>query len=155
VPLYHLDDEPLPGPLSRLAVSPMWPLLAVMLGGCWLSWPWFAFNGWAVGSPTRRRETALVVAGFIGSVLLVATILLMDRRGLFSPISARFALLTVLIWKLLVSYSLYITQSRSFELYRYYGGPARNGLLVVVLGFFLDPRLSGAVKGLWLRLVLS
>ena len=31
-------DEPLPGPLQRIAVNPFWPLLAVMFGGAWVSW---------------------------------------------------------------------------------------------------------------------
>ncbi len=155
MPLYHLDDEPRPSALARLAVSPLWPLLAMMLGGCWLSWPWFAFNGWAVGSPTRRKEAEWVAYGFIGSGLLVAGILHLDQRGVFSPTSARFALLAVLLWKLLVSYRLYLTQSRSFELYRYYGGQIRSGLFIVALGFFFDARLSRMIESLWLRLVVS
>jgi len=41
---YRIADEPRPGALSQLAVNPLWPLLAVMLGGTWIAWPWFALN---------------------------------------------------------------------------------------------------------------
>ena len=42
---YQIPDEPRPGPLRQLVVAPTWPLLATMLAGCWLAWPWFCFNG--------------------------------------------------------------------------------------------------------------
>ena len=45
-------------------------VLAIMFGGAWLSWPWFVFNGFVVGSPTRKKELALVLVGFAGNFVL-------------------------------------------------------------------------------------
>ena len=53
---YRLPDEPKPGRLERLVTDPIWPLFATMLAGAWLGLPWFAFNAFALGSPTRWRE---------------------------------------------------------------------------------------------------
>ena len=60
---YRIADEPAPGSLAVVATSPLWPFIAVMLGGVWLSWTWFAVNSFAVGSPSRRREIIWIVAG--------------------------------------------------------------------------------------------
>ena len=62
---YHIPDEPRPGGLVRWAVNPVWPFIAVMLGGAWLSWGWFLFNGAAIGSPSRARERLLVAVGLL------------------------------------------------------------------------------------------
>ena len=51
---YHIADEPAASPLSKYAVSPLWPMLAVMFGGAWLAWPWFAVNAFAIGSASRK-----------------------------------------------------------------------------------------------------
>ena len=63
---YRIGDEPRPGALARVAVDPMWPLLAVMLGGVWLSWPWFVLNGVVVGSPTRQGWQRVAGVSFRG-----------------------------------------------------------------------------------------
>ena len=41
---YRIADEPRPGAMEHLAVDPLWPFLAIMFGGAWLSWPWFVFK---------------------------------------------------------------------------------------------------------------
>ena len=53
---YAIADEPEASRLAHLTVRPSMPLLALMLGGAWIAWPWFALNAYAMGSPTRRRE---------------------------------------------------------------------------------------------------
>ena len=49
--------------MSKLAVSPLWPMLGVMFGGAWLSWSWFALNSFAIGSASRKREIWLIAFG--------------------------------------------------------------------------------------------
>ncbi|MEM9598229.1 MAG: hypothetical protein AAGD06_28455 [Acidobacteriota bacterium] len=138
---YRLLDEPQPGAMAQLVVDPLWPLLAVMFGGAWLSWPWFALNGFAVGSPTRRRELAWAVGGFAGSAALVLALGFLTGRGILAGVGIQYALVGLTVWKLLVSYRLYMLQARSFGLYRYFGGAVRNGLVVIFLAFFFGQRL--------------
>lgn len=152
---YRIPDEPLPGALSRLAVNPLWPLLGLMVGGPWAAWPWFLLNGHALGSPTRLREGLAVLLGLLGTVALVSTILTLDRRGVFTTTTAQLALLLVTLWKIAISYYLYLTQSRSFGLYEYYGGPVRNGALVVIAVALAEPKLLAPVKNLFVLLVLG
>ena len=137
---YRLPDEPRPGALTNFVVHPMWPLLAVMFGGVWLSWPWFLFNGWALGSPTRLREALVVGVGIVGSfVLLVASLIFVTKLALpLDVLTYLFA--TILIWKLGITYLLAETQSRGFGVYQYYGGVVRNGIVVAVpVAFLLRP----------------
>jgi hypothetical protein len=47
-----------------------------------------------------------------------------------------YAFLVLVGWKLLVSYRLTMLQSRVFELYTYFGGVARSGGPVVLVGYF-------------------
>ena len=143
---YRLPDEPRPGPLSHLVVNPMWPLLAVMFGGVWLSWPWFLFNGWALGSPTRLREALVVGAGIVGSFVLVfASLILVTKLHL--PLDVLTYLFTTnLIWKLGITYLLAETQGRGFGVYQYYGGTVRNGILVAIpVAFFLRPKVVALI----------
>jgi hypothetical protein len=155
---YRIDDEPRPGAWARLAVSPFWPLLGLMLGGCWLGLPWFALNSIAVGSPTRNRELLLVAVGFVGSLVLALMLTHLHASGyLGSEASIQYALLVLLIWKLAIGYTLYVQQSATIELYQYYGGVlSRYGIAVVLAGtFFLrDAVLQGVPATLWF-LVMS
>ena len=155
---YRIDDEPRPGAWARMAVSPFWPLLGLMLGGSWLGLPWFAFNSIAVGSPTRTRELLLVAAGFAGSVVLGLMLLHLVGNGyIASQASVQYALLVLLIWKLAIGYALFVQQSATIELYQYYGGVlSRYGIAVVLLATFVlrDKVLSGVSSSLWF-LVMS
>lgn len=143
---YRIDDEPSPGRWARFAVNPLWPLLALMLGGSWFGLPWFAFNAVAVGSPTRRREISLVVLGFAGSACLAIGLLWAHQRGLLSDdVRLQYALLLVTLWKLAIGYLLFNLQSATIEIYEYYGGVLRNGLPLLLIGSFL---LRAPVVGL-------
>ncbi len=135
---YQIMDEPSPGGLSRVAVQPFWPLLAVMFGGAWLSWPWFVVNAFAIGSPTRRREIILASCGFGGNIVLSVGMVVLFYNEIVPRAGGPYLGLVLLVWKLGVSYWLYVLQSRTFGLYEYYGGPVHNGLIVVVAGFFVD-----------------
>ncbi len=139
--LYRILDEPRPGKLSHIAVRPLWPLLAIMFCGMWLSWPWFVLNSLAVGSPTRRKEWTWVAVGFAGLILLFAGLTYAaNSPAVISMLGTpdnwiAYALLPFSIWKLFISFKIYFLQSRSLEIYIYYGGIVRNGVLLLLIGF--------------------
>jgi hypothetical protein len=136
-PSYAIVDEPRRSAVSRMATRPYFPLLALMLGGCWLAWPWFAFNSFALGSATRAREIAVVAAAFVGSGLLAITLALFYGVGILNDKTFEYAAIVLVIYKLGMSYWMHSLQEPSAELYAHYGGALRNGAAVVVLGLFL------------------
>ena len=148
--VYHIPDEPRPGGLAHVTVNPFWPLLCVMFVGAGMSWTWFALNGIAMGSPTRKRELALAVGGLFGNlVLLIGVWGNYDRLGIDGELILPYLLLVVLVWKLGVSYVLYMMQAGSFGIYEYYGGNVQNGWIGLILAYFawnmlLVPALKNA-----------
>ena len=153
---YSIADEPKPGGLAHLVVNPLWPLLGFMLGGTWFGWAWFALNGHALGSATRRREIRLMFGGLIGSaVIIIVGSIIFKSIASESPMMARFVLLALTVWKLTVSYMLYLMQMRSFSIYEYYDGIVRNGLPILIVGAFLGHRVIGVIGSGLLRGMLS
>ena len=67
---------------------------------------------------------------------------LLYQAGIIPKGSRLYALLVVTIWKLGITYWLFMLQSRSFELYQYFGEPVRNGLPVVVLALLVKPAVK-------------
>jgi len=134
---YRIEDEPRPGAWAHLAVRPLWPLFAVMFAGAWLAWPWFAFNAWAVGSPTRRKEILWSLAGFVGLLGLARLFVALGESGSLPPQTWPYLRVVLTLWKLGVSYALFFLQARTFQIYEHYGGPVKNGLLLVALGFYV------------------
>ncbi len=148
---YRILDEPRPGPHAHLAVNPFWILLASMLGGAWLAWPWFIFNALAIGSATRVKEIALVALGVAGSVLLFFGIEALLASSVLGQRSAGYAVLVVVAYKLGVSYVLHLWQSRSFQLHEYFGGAVRNGMLLVIVGLLVRSSVLQKLEGsMWL-----
>lgn len=153
---YVIPDEPRPSGLSHLVVNPVWPLFAQMLGGSWLALPWFALNGLALGSPTRMKEWACLLASLLGSGFLMLLLVLASDRGWLGATGIRIAGLSIIALKISIAYALYLMQSRSFELWEYFGGMARNGIFVVAAGYFLENRLFALlVENPLLRVVLG
>jgi hypothetical protein len=143
---YRILDEPEPSTLAKLAVSPTWPLLALMLAGAWLALPWFAFNGIALGSPSRRRELALAAAGLAGAAALGVGLLLLVGAGLLPGRALPYLLLVPIAWKLGIGYAIYSLQGETFQLYEHFGGKAANGMFVLLVGAFV---VRGAVLKLF------
>ena len=147
---YHIPDEPRPGGLAHVTVNPFWPLLCVMFVGAGISWTWFVLNGIAMGSPTRKRELAIAIGGLVGNaVLLVGVVATHDRLGFDGQLTLPYLLLVVIVWKLGVSYVLYMLQAGSFGIYEYYGGTVQNGWIGLILAYLawtmlLAPALKGA-----------
>lgn len=130
---YRLPDEPLPSGLAKYAVDPMWPLLAVMLGGNVLGLAWFVFNGIALGSPTRTREWLYVALSLLGSSVLFLLLDHAARHDWLQGSELRYAGLSIVALKLCIAYVLYMTQQRCFEIWEHYGGTPRNGVPVLIL----------------------
>lgn len=139
--IYQIADEPSPGRLSSFAVNPLWPFIAVMLGSTWLAWAWFAFNGAAVGSPSKRKEWLIIIGGMLGSVVIVFVLAALVDIFQIANIYLKYLGLTMVVWKLGVSYFLFILQSQTLEIYEYYGGKVRNGFFVLLAFFFLSPMI--------------
>ncbi|MCB1042443.1 MAG: hypothetical protein KDC35_05880 [Acidobacteria bacterium] len=140
---YHIADEPKPSGLAHLAVHPLWPLFGVMFAGTWLAWPWFAFNGFAVGSPTKWRELTAVIIGWLCSVVILFAIIFAEHSKLLTSDVGRWVfLITKDIWIITVSYWIFTTQTRTIELFQYTGGKLRNGLFAVVVSYFVSQKIA-------------
>jgi hypothetical protein len=148
---YAIPDEPVKTRLGHLVVQPTAPLLAAMLCGAWMAWPWFVLNAIAMGSPTRRKEIALCAVGFGGTTLLAIVLVLLNRAGVIVSLTAlRLALLLVSTWKLAIAYSVSSLQGRTFHVYRYYGGAVRDAGRILLVGMVLRGVVLGLVDSdLW------
>lgn len=142
---YEIADEPTPsGDLGNLVFEPNAPLLAAMMCGAWLAWPWFIVNAIAMGSPTRQREIKLSLLAFGGTVALGLLVFgLVDAGIIESALALRIALLGITCWKLGMAYFIATIQSRTFHVYRYYGGRVQQAGYVLfagmqVSGFVID-----------------
>jgi hypothetical protein len=144
---YRIADEPLPSRLERFAVNPIWPLFAFMFGGALIGWAWTVLNGFALGSPTRRREAGVVAGGLLGIVVITLVIGYLAGTGVLPREKIPHALLVVVLWKLAISYWLFFMQSRTFELFQHFGGSVRNAFPIVVVAYFLRGALVAAAKG--------
>jgi hypothetical protein len=151
---YQIADEPAPSTLARYAVNPLYPMLAAMLAGVWLAWPWFAFNSFAIGSPTRRAELAWLVAGLIMPPAVGAALLFARDAGLLPAATGPYGGLLVIVTKLIVVYAVFLLQSRTIEIYEYYGGKLANGIWPLIAGFYIGDRLITDLPVV-LRLMLS
>lgn len=151
---YQIADEPAPSPLARFAVNPLFPLLAVMLGGVWAAWPWFAFNAIAVGSPTRRAELAWLAGGFAALLVLVFFIAAAVGAGWIDESMVPYTLVGITVAKLAIVYAVYVLQARTIELYEYYGGVLKNGLWVLLACLFVGDRALESLPPI-LRVVLE
>lgn len=135
---YQIADEPSPGALSRFAVDPVYPFLAAMIGGLWIAWPWFVFNSLAVGSPTFRKELVWLASGLVGLLVLATALVSLSRAGIITGVGLDYARLALTVAKLGVVYAVHSFQSRTIEIYQYFGGELRNGFIVIVALIFLN-----------------
>jgi hypothetical protein len=133
---YQIADEPAPSTLARYAVNPLFPMLAWMFAGVWFAWPWFAFNSFAIGSPTRRAELKWLVAGLIVPPAVGLALIAALPRSADAYIE-----LAVIVLKIVVLYAVYLLQSRTIEIYEYYGGKLVNGVWPVLAAVYLGDRL--------------
>jgi hypothetical protein len=152
---YQIADEPIETSLRAYVVRPSAPLVAIMLGGAWLSWPWFAFNAIAMGSPTRRKELALCAAAVLGTGVLGALVIALARAGIITAgAPLRLAVLAIVTFKLTITYCIAMVQDRTFHVYEYYGGPVRAAGAILGAGYLLRDLVIGLSDDpLWIIIV--
>ena len=150
---YRILDEPRPSGLNTIVVDPMWPLLATMMVGGGIGLAWLTLNAWAVGSPTRIRESLICLGGLVGSLVLFVVLasLKLDEATL------RYSFIAVIVVKLAAAYWASSLQQQAVELYDYFNGRKQNGLIVLMLGaFVLRPMIATAAKDHgWLYLLVA
>jgi hypothetical protein len=152
---YTIIDEPRPGTLARMTTDPFWPLLASMLVGVWLGWPWFLFNAYAFGSATRQREVLTAAIGLASTAALVWFGQYALADGLINESAFTYAAVIVTAWKLGVSYLLHWMQYRSFEVYTYYGAATKRGVTLLVAGFLVRPTIFRVLESDTLKLIFG
>lgn len=137
---YRIVDEPTPGPAAQFVAAPMFPLLALMLGGAWLAWPWYIVNGWAMGSATRVRETVLVLGTTVCTAALAFIILGLEADKILTGVGIQLAVLLLTVLKLATAYWLHTLQAVGHQLFLYVRGGEDTGngnaWGMVLLGMF-------------------
>ncbi|NMO17649.1 hypothetical protein HPC49_15115 [Pyxidicoccus fallax] len=151
---YAIIDEPRPGALQKWVVNPIWPFFALMFAGSWLALPWFAFNGVAMGSATRRRELLVVLLATPLKVGLAIFMLMLHRKTGLPDEALRYFLVVVMTLKLGLGYWLFNLQQPSFNLYQYFDGPVRNGVFVVMGGALVHEPVMDLFGSNWLLRML-
>lgn len=152
---YQIADEPHETSLAAYVVRPSAPLLAAMVAGAWLSWPWFAFNAIAMGSPTKRKEIGLCVGAFVGTAALAALLIaLVDGEVITSRLVIRLAVLAIVAFKMSVTCYISAVQDRTFHVYQYYGGAVRAAGAILAAGYLLRGLVIGySDNPLWIIIV--
>jgi hypothetical protein len=132
-PTYRIVDEPSPSGLARFATNPYFPLLAYMVDGAWLAFPWFALNAMALNGPERTREILLAVGALVGAfVIAVAAAAWVPSWG---PERVDVLRLVLTVYKLAFAYWLYELQQPTANLFEHFGGELKSPVVVLVLGF--------------------
>lgn len=139
---------------TGLAVNPLFPLLALMFGGLWLAWPWFAVNGRVLGGDTFRHQLKLLVGGLVVASLMSIGLMWLLEAQIMTLRAFRYAVIGLVAWKLTISYMILVKQQVAFQIYEYYGGQPRNGIAVAIAGLFLKPYVIEAIPEGWWIFVL-
>jgi hypothetical protein len=152
---YQIADEPHETSLAAYVVRPSAPLLAIMVAGAWLSWPWFAFNAIAMGSPTKKREIGLCLGAFAGTAALASLLIaLVEGELITSRLVIRLGVLAIVTFKLTITYYISTVQSRTFHVYQYYGGGVRAAGAILSAGYLLRGLVVGySDDPLWIIIV--
>ena len=152
---YQIADEPHETSLAAYVVRPTAPLLAVMVAGAWLSWPWFAFNAIAMGSPTKKREIGLCLGAFAGTAALASLLIaLVEGELITSRLVIRLGVLAIVTFKLTIIYYISTVQNRTFHVYQYYGGAVRAAGAILSAGYLLRGLVVGySDDPLWVIIV--
>lgn len=147
---YQIADEPQGTPLTAWVCRPNVPLLAMMLCGAWMAWPWFILNAFALGSPTKKRELTLVLVGIAGTAVMAWLTIMAAERDI-SLTALRFMLLAIATWKLSIANWISTLQARTFHVYEYYGGTTRNPRQIIGAGYSIRRLLLTSFENpLWI-----
>jgi hypothetical protein len=141
---YRIHDEPDPGVAARLAVSPLWPVLALLFAGAWLAWPWLALNAFALGARSRARQL------FVAVLALGATVAL-TRLGLATSLSPEVLAVGVLAAELPLAWLVYREQRDAARVFAQGGVTLASGFWPLVLGALVRVPLVQHLDSVWAR----
>jgi hypothetical protein len=152
---YQIADEPHETSLAAYVVRPSAPLLAAMVAGAWLSWPWFAFNAIAMGSPTKKQEIGLCLGALAGTAALASLLIaLVEGELITSRLLIRLGVLAIVAFKLTITCYISTVQNRTFHVYQYYGGAVRAAGAILSAGYLLRGLVVGwSDDPLWVIIV--
>jgi hypothetical protein len=126
-----------------------------MLCGVWMAWPWFVINAWALGSPTRRREAALPIAGIFGALVLVVVIVFLERSGSVPAWAVPYLLMLITGFKLGIGYWIYLLQARTFGVWEFYGGTVNRFLpMLIFVGLRMRESVLEGLSGAWILVLM-
>ena len=98
-------------------------------------------------------------AAAVAGTLAIATVAKLLWLGglLDSPMAARIVLLVASTWKLGMAYAVCTVQSRTFEVYTYYGGAVRSASYMLGIGYWVHGVLLAMASGdpFWVIIVLG
>ena len=157
---YTIIDEPRPGSLARLAVDPLWPFLALMVGGPWVGLPWFVFNGVAIGSASLRKEITWALVALVTQVAIWSgVIVLVGALGL-GKLELGYLRFVPIVSMMTWGYVLHFNQARSAQLFVHFGGRLHLGWPLAIGASVARPWVADALDrlpsiGIYLRLVLA
>lgn len=157
---YRIMDEPRPGPLAAWAVDPLWPFLALMMAGPWLGFPWFLFNGLAIGSARQKREVAWIAGGWLTLAALYAGLFVLAEALKLGRFELGYLRFGPIVWLMICGYALHFSQGRSAQLFAHFGGRLRQGWWVAILGGLVGrEQVAAALEklpaGWFLKLVMA
>jgi hypothetical protein len=141
-PTYTLVDARRPSTVSHLAVNPYFPLLALMLGGAWIGWPWFAFNAVALGSYTRAREIVVCAGAAVAVPACAWALVYLYEKGVYGNAAFPYLHLFITAIKLTAGYFVYGWQERAAQLREHYERPLRNGAGAVIVATWVHLKLE-------------
>jgi hypothetical protein len=141
-PRYQIADDPSPSAISHLAVSPMWPVFALMLGGAGFAWLWLALNSQAIGSATRREELVWLSLTFLASSALLGLGLAAVGAGQLPDGAVPYLLIALNAVKLVGVYRVFALQLRSWAVREAFYGSGRSGWPGLALAFLARGLLS-------------
>jgi hypothetical protein len=139
---YPIVDDRRPGGLERYCVDPYWVMLALLLGGAWLGWPWFVLNAFALGATSKWREIGLVGASIALSFLLVGVLLYARSARWISSQVFQYLVVVVPALKLGLGFLAFRSQEVSHAAYRYFGGDDQQGGVFVLLVLAIAARIA-------------
>ena len=133
---YVLPDEPKGAIRPDLAVSALWPFLALMFIGPLPGFAWLAFNSWALGCRHAIRHT--VIALISVPALGIAATLTLDAADVFAGAEAidminRLLLVVIQAGGLVLAFWIMWDQNDAEEWRKMFGQRPRNGIAVFVV----------------------
>lgn len=148
---YVLPDEPRGAIRPELAVSPLWPLLTLMLVGPLVGFVWLAFNSWALGCRQARRHTLIAVImipsiglASVGSVV-VADLWLSETAPENLTLVVRLCLVVIQSIGLGLAFWMMWDQDDAEAWRKTYGEPLGNGARLFFILFVLRILLGGSL----------